>query len=419
MKAWMHARRSMAAMGGDYDGHLSSHAFIDRTKDAYAQTTHRYLLHSSDFGVLCLASARPHGPDAVELMRHHLSDDLGETDVPMERWLRTARPELLPSVRPGRLSGMAPYDRAESIALRLGLPSPDIALGVCRFLAIPDFIAPAADARIRTAALRNSFGIGLVEACLGTTIDFTADGAIRDDRRPRDRGGGRHGRVRRSSILFRDGADHSDAAVDGRKRRTDMSDAYHSEADGRNWETPANPRDFAAMLARFESITENAGGPVMVATSPAWFDDVGFADADHVAIGERSVGFGDWFSLREMRTSASDAAEIGQAFADAAPSDRALAEELLAALRPGGWMDRSAIEAFLHPLDNEEVVALCRVPGLPVMLCVAHSNGDTDVVYWMDGNPTLRMVGNSGAADDVLARRIPVHPAGIAAPSPR
>lgn len=154
-------------MGGSYASHLASHAFLDRTKDAYAQVPHRYLLHSSDFGAFCLRMAIPDGPDAARLVGHHLRDDFGDDGIHMARWLAEMRPELLPSARSGPLSGLDCEARATRIAEKMGLPDAALTTTVCRFMASADVLSPDADPHVRRAAIRNSFGIGLAEACLG------------------------------------------------------------------------------------------------------------------------------------------------------------------------------------------------------------------------------------------------------------
>lgn len=166
MKPWMHAERSLREMGGTFEDHLASHAFLDRTKDAYAQISHRFLLHSSDFGARALKAARPDGPDATALVAIHLRDDLGGPAT-MSDWLMETRPELLPSVRGGPLAGLTATQRAQRLTARFGLPDNILAMLVCDFLDTPDELAPEAAPAVRGLALRNSFGIGLAEACLG------------------------------------------------------------------------------------------------------------------------------------------------------------------------------------------------------------------------------------------------------------
>lgn len=166
MKPWKHAERSAASMGGDFAAHLPSHAFLDRTKDAYAQVSHRFLLHSADFGAECLRLALPDGPDADLLVASHLADDLGRSAL-MAEWLAEIRPELLPRFPSGPLAGLGVPERAAMVARRLRLPDEALALRVCAFLASPDRLAPDAPPEARRTALRNSFGIGLAEACLG------------------------------------------------------------------------------------------------------------------------------------------------------------------------------------------------------------------------------------------------------------
>jgi hypothetical protein len=171
MKAWKHAERSAGEMGGEFASHLAAHGFLDRTKDAWAQVGHRYLLHSEDFGTLALTLAQPSFPDAQRLVSIHLRDDLGRSAT-MSDWLCEMRPTLLPRVRGGPFAGMSTVETAEMLSRRFGLSDITLTHSVCKFMASADALAPDAPEEVRRVALRNSFGIGLAEACLGMVHDL-------------------------------------------------------------------------------------------------------------------------------------------------------------------------------------------------------------------------------------------------------
>jgi hypothetical protein len=126
MKAWRHAERSIAAIGGPYEEHLAMHAFMDRTKDAYAQVGHRFLLHNSDLAPQVMARRFMGGPDVRDLVRHHLEDDLGRDAVPLADWLLEMRQELLPRVKPGPLAGMTTDEQGDALARRFSLADPTL-----------------------------------------------------------------------------------------------------------------------------------------------------------------------------------------------------------------------------------------------------------------------------------------------------
>ncbi len=167
-------------MGGSFEEHLDMHAFIDRTKDAYAQVGHRYLLHNSDLGLAVLAKRFPKGPNAVDLLHHHLMDDLKRPTVSVDAWLCEMREALLPRIHDGQHAGATPDELGDLLAQRFGLAPSVLLREICHFLAVdslPDGHAPDWARRI---ALRNSMGPWMVEAYFGVLLEVeTLEGSVK------------------------------------------------------------------------------------------------------------------------------------------------------------------------------------------------------------------------------------------------
>ena len=87
MRPFHHARASAARSGRDWREDLAIHEFIDSTKIAFADLRHRMILHSVDLGGELASRAFPRRPDAREIARNHVVEDLGE-DRSLSDWLR-------------------------------------------------------------------------------------------------------------------------------------------------------------------------------------------------------------------------------------------------------------------------------------------------------------------------------------------
>jgi hypothetical protein len=94
-----HARSSARAFGGQPEGHLRFHAFLDQSKAVAATVQHRVFLHSTDVG---LALARLAFGEKVDvgnglriptetMLLRHLSEDL-ERPATLDDWLRHIDP---------------------------------------------------------------------------------------------------------------------------------------------------------------------------------------------------------------------------------------------------------------------------------------------------------------------------------------
>jgi hypothetical protein len=167
-------------MGGRFEEHLEMHAFLDRTKDAYVQVGHRFLLHNSDLAVAILARRFADGPGSAVLIRHHLLDDLNRDVVPIDAWLSEMQRELLPRLKDGRYAGIAPDELGDLLSKRFGLAPSILIREICHFLALS--VAPIGQAPgwARRIALRNSMGPWLVEAYFGVLLEVEGlDGVMR------------------------------------------------------------------------------------------------------------------------------------------------------------------------------------------------------------------------------------------------
>lgn len=165
-------------LGGEYADHLAIHDFVDMSKAAYAHVTHRFLLHSMDFGRTLTGMAFP-GEATAAIFDCHLADDLKKPATLMN-WLDAMRPALLPVRRLGRLSGMSPGEQGMALGERLCLSDSGFFTEVAELLALPDVMATNAEPDVRTFALRHSMGPYVAERCLGAGREITTtDGGLR------------------------------------------------------------------------------------------------------------------------------------------------------------------------------------------------------------------------------------------------
>lgn len=168
---WHHSRSSALTHGGEPDEYLPLHQFFDQSKGAWAESRHRAVLHSIDwgaeraearFGALWVTSGGRAVP-VRELARQHVLEDLGFAAA-LSDWLRLAPPLT---------------DRALSLdqhcrlsARRFG-GTPEDYETLHRWMDRPRAFwdDPRADAATHTA-----FGIFLAEAELGVTLTRPSDG---------------------------------------------------------------------------------------------------------------------------------------------------------------------------------------------------------------------------------------------------
>lgn len=99
MRPFHHARASAGRSGTDWRTDLEIHEFIDSTKCAFPDLRHRMILHSIDLGAELAARAFPQRPDARDIVRNHVVEDLGEA-LTLNDWLRACDRERLPRPHP-------------------------------------------------------------------------------------------------------------------------------------------------------------------------------------------------------------------------------------------------------------------------------------------------------------------------------
>jgi hypothetical protein len=102
MRPYQHARASAARSGREWVEDLAIHEFIDSTKAAFPDLRHRMILHSVDLGGELAARAFPGRPDAREVVRRHVIEDVGHART-VGDWLAHCNLHRLPRPHPGSL----------------------------------------------------------------------------------------------------------------------------------------------------------------------------------------------------------------------------------------------------------------------------------------------------------------------------
>jgi hypothetical protein len=159
-----HARASAARSGRDWREDLEIHEFIDSTKIAFADLRHRMILHSVDLGGELTARAFPCRPDAREIARNHVVEDLGE-DRSLGCWLWHCQLGGLPRPHPGSL----PIDENALLSgeqQRQALANQEGPAAVLEILRLPLRLAPEYGNHA-WCVLCNAFGPSLVRRLLG------------------------------------------------------------------------------------------------------------------------------------------------------------------------------------------------------------------------------------------------------------
>jgi hypothetical protein len=143
---------------------LEIHEFIDSTKTAFADLRHRMILHSTDLGGELAALAFPGRPDAREIVRGHVVEDIGEART-LRNWLSHCRLGQMPRAHPRSI----PVDEGALVDAELrrqALADPDGPWAVLKILRLPVTLAPEYGDHA-WCILCNTFGPSLVRRILG------------------------------------------------------------------------------------------------------------------------------------------------------------------------------------------------------------------------------------------------------------
>jgi hypothetical protein len=164
MRPYQDARASAARSGREWVEDLAIHELIDSSKAAFADLRHRIILHSVDLGAELAARAFPERPDAREVVRRHVIEDLGHPRT-VGDWLGHCNLHRLPRPHPGSV----PIDEEaliEAEGERQALANDEGPRAVLEILKLPVKLAPEhGDAA--WSVLCNSFGPCLVRQILG------------------------------------------------------------------------------------------------------------------------------------------------------------------------------------------------------------------------------------------------------------
>lgn len=181
MKPLQHARITAHRYGGEWQGWLGLHDWIDRSKMIFPSMQHRMFLHS-DFGEWLTLQIHGESITAAdgtavptrELFRDHQVEDVGRV-IPLAEWLREIDAEYWKRRRPPprRLESIRD-EPAQGLAARWG-GMPNDYQQLIAFFDMPRAFAPE-QARAADLITHNSFGIFLAEELLGTTIKLSAGG---------------------------------------------------------------------------------------------------------------------------------------------------------------------------------------------------------------------------------------------------
>jgi len=169
MRPYQHAISSASRLGGKWQDYLAVHEFIDSTKTCCADSRHRMILHSVDFGAALARMAFPDRLDTDDLVAQHVVEDLGSART-LSEWLALSRREKLPRIHPEAL----PIDIERIIAEEsacFASATGDWVRRVCHLLVMPMAFAPeiGPDA---LCILSNSFGPALVRRLIGAPIEL-------------------------------------------------------------------------------------------------------------------------------------------------------------------------------------------------------------------------------------------------------
>lgn len=158
MQPWRHAKVTARQMGAGWSDHLPVHEFMDLAKVACPDLRHRAVLHNADFGPWIASRRFPRMPEAAQIAREHVRQDLKALPT-LADWLGRRSPAV-----PTPLVGEV--DRSEILlqaAEFQGLASTDPVDAVWELLMSPVRFA----GRKAKGLLLNGFGPVLVRAVLG------------------------------------------------------------------------------------------------------------------------------------------------------------------------------------------------------------------------------------------------------------
>lgn len=173
MRPWQHARSSAARTDGDWRDDLPIHEFLDMTKAAHPDLRHRMILHNVDLGLALVQRAFPDRPDATEIARKHIVEDMNGAPIAMD-WLKVVDLARLPMPN---IRGLD-ETRAELVgkaAAERNLADTSEPEAVFDLLALPARLCP--DLGVRALAMTcNAIGPVIVRQILGPPRE------VRDER---------------------------------------------------------------------------------------------------------------------------------------------------------------------------------------------------------------------------------------------
>ena len=170
-----HALSSARTFGGNYRAYLAVHELIDSSKAATATAQHRAMLHSHDFGLALVCAICPPvdtpgaQPSITDIATQHLLEDLRGRPK-LDDWLACLNADDLPHALPDSALSRSQLDfRHSPLAAAADLwggTANDYA-SVLNLLHSADNFS---DHPFRHRLLASSFGIFLIERCLGPTL---------------------------------------------------------------------------------------------------------------------------------------------------------------------------------------------------------------------------------------------------------
>lgn len=162
MQPYAHALISARVNKRDWEEDLPIHEFMDIAKDACPDLRHRAVLHNADLGPTLAALAFPSRPDAGEIAKMHVRQDLKRCPT-LSDWFNHCDIGKLPRVQS---EGAAGRSMVQDATQYLGLADKQPVQAIWDFLTMPSSLVPEVG-EAANAILMNSVGPIIARSIFG------------------------------------------------------------------------------------------------------------------------------------------------------------------------------------------------------------------------------------------------------------